>query len=94
MLKNEYSNLFFGVAHSDRVCPGMCHHTARDLQHSLPTRHSGGVQQLRASVEQAVDVVEPGRVQVVNLVTDLDVGLQHRGAVQDPHPAPGDLRED
>ena len=64
--------------------------TAGHLQDSLATRHPGSVEQLRPSVEQAVDIVEPGRVEVVNLVTDLDVGLEHRGAVQDPHPAGGD----
>ena len=35
----------------------------------------------------------PGGVEVVDLVAQLDVGLQHPGAVEDPHPAGGDLSQ-
>ena len=82
-----------GVAHRHRVGPGVGDDTARHLQDSLATRDPGSVEELRPGVEQAVDVIEPGGVEVVDLVAQLDVGLQHPGAVEDPHPAGGDLSQ-
>ena len=76
-----------GVGDGDGVVPCMCYDTTWYQENTCSFRNTSSVQQVRSSVQQGMDILEPGGVVAVYAVGHSHVPLQDSLVRHHLHPA-------